>query len=64
MLDWFREVTVGRDFVARVKHIVENASQEVVLVKDLIDTSKPKIDVNINKEMMTCQLVWRSRVGL
>ena len=52
------------DFVARVKDIVKNASQEVVLVIDLIDTSKPKIDVNINNEVMTRQLVWRSRVGL
>ena len=64
MLDWFREVTVGRDSVARVRDIVENASQEVVLVKDLIDTSKPKIDVNINKEVMARQLVWRCSVGL
>ena len=64
VLDWFREVTVGRDFVARVKDSVKNASQEDVLVMDLIDTSKPQIDVNINKEVMFRQLVWRSRIGL
>jgi len=64
VLDWFREFTVGKDFVARVKDIVKNASQEDVLVIDLIDTSKPRVDVNINKEVMTRQLVWCSRVGL
>jgi len=64
VLDWFKEITVGKDFVGRVKDIVNSDDQEKVMVMELIDTCQLRVDMNINEELMKHQFVWAEKFGL
>eukprot|EP00092_Neocalanus_flemingeri_P036174 GFUD01039385.1.p1 GENE.GFUD01039385.1~~GFUD01039385.1.p1 ORF type:complete len:862 (+),score=224.23 GFUD01039385.1:55-2640(+) len=64
VLDWFKKATLGRDFVGRVEDIVHSAGREEVMVLELIDTSRPSIDMNVNNELRSLQSAWEAKVGL
>ena len=61
---WFKEVAINNDFVAKMKDVEKETTSEEVMVIDLIDTSQPNIDVNINRGVMDRQLVWLAKRGL
>jgi len=64
VLNWFKDITEGRDFVGKVKDIMNITGQEKVMVLELIDTSELSVDMNINEELMKHQFVWAEKFGL